>query len=246
MDCKKTIIVLAEIILIVINTASYLNDEPAYMDYLKDASKEPETCDDFKFGCCEIYPTCHFEENDNSTLHVENIELNFKIGVKHDAHGLNCPRIKDIVYLYNSLNFETPYDFMEYNDGCLEKNSMYKCCSIDYMCDERYYSDFIMYPELHEGDYRNIYDMFYNGTEVLVLNKDLTPSVHFECPSIDEIVNVYQREMIMRKEKGIIQPIMIVLQYVVLSLTFLVSFGCISCDKFCKKETGHVVLRQGV
>jgi hypothetical protein len=245
MDCRKTILVIVEITLIVINTVSYFSDEPVYMDYLKDPSKEPRTCDDFKFGCCEIYPTCHFEEDDNSTLHVENIELNFKVGVKHDDYGLNCPRIKDIVYLYNSLNFETPYDFMEYNDGCLEKNSMYKCCSVDYMCDERYYTDFIIYPLLHEGDYRSIYDTVYNGTEVLVLNK-ATPTVHFECPSIDEIVNVYQREMMIRKEKSIIQPIIIVFQYVILSLTLLFAFGCISCDKCCKKETGHVVLRQGV
>lgn len=193
----------------------YFTETPEYTKYLKDNSKVPETCDDFKFGCCEIYPSCHFNEYDNSTLHVESIDLNFKIGVKHDPIGFNCPRIKDIVNLYNSLHFETVYDFIEYNDGCLEKNSLYKCCSIDYMCDERYYYDFKVNPELHDGDYKSIYNYLYNGTEQLLLNKNLNPQVHFVCPDINEIVNVYQREIILNKKNNIILPLLIILQIII-------------------------------
>ena len=100
---------------------------------------------------------------------MENAELNFKVAVKYNEQGTNCPRIKHIVTVFNSLHYESAYELLNYNNGCLEKNSFYKCCSIDYMCDERYYEDYISQPSLHEGDYQTIYDEFYNGTEILVL-----------------------------------------------------------------------------
>jgi len=228
MGCTKTLIVIGQILLIVFLTCIYVGDRPFYEHYLKDPSKVPTSCDDFKYDCCEIFPTCHFEEGD---LHVENAELNFKVAVKYNEQGTNCPRIKDIVTVFNSLHYESAYELLNYNNGCLEKNSFYKCCSIDYMCDERYYEDYISQPSLHEGDYQTIYDEFYNGTEILVLNKNDHPSVHFECPTIDEIVNVYQREMLKRNEKSIVLPVIITINYIILAITLCFVFNCVHCTK---------------
>lgn len=110
------------------------------------------------------------------------------------------------------------------------------------MCDERYHYDYIMEPSLHEGDYQTIYNEFYNGTEVLVLNKH-EPSINFECPKIDEIVNVYQREMMKRDEKSIILPIIITINHIILAVTLCLVFNCIHCSKCRKRE--HQQLQQG-
>ena len=83
------------------------------------------------------------------------------------------------------------------------------------MCDERYYYDFKVNPELHDGDYKSIYNYLYNGTEQLLLNKNLNPQVHFVCPDINEIVNVYQREIILNKKNNIILPLLIILQIII-------------------------------
>ena len=246
MDCTKPLIVFAQIIFIVFLIALYVGDGPNYEPYLKDSTKVPTSCDDFKFGCCEIFPTCHFNEGDRENLHVEHTELNFKVMVKYNEQGTNCPRIKDIVTIFNSLHYESAYELLNYNKGCLEKNSIYKCCSIDYMCDERYYEDFISYPSLHEGDYQTIYGEFYNGTEVLVLNKNEDLSIHFECPKIDDIVNVYQREMLKRNEKSILLPVLITINHIILAITLCIVFNCIHCIhcRNCRKREHHQ-LHQG-
>lgn len=240
MNCSKILIVIGQLLLIFSLTCIYVGDRPIYEQYLKDPFKVPTSCDDFKFGCCEIFPTCHFEEGD---LHVENAELNFKVAVKYNEQGTNCPRIKHIVTVFNSLHYDSAYELLNYNTGCLEKNSLYNCCSIDYMCDERYYEDYISHPSLHEGDYQTIYDEFYNGTEVLVLNKNEDLSVHFECPTIDEIVNVYQREMLKRNEKSIVLPVIITINHIILAITLGFVFNCIHCRNCMKKE--HYQLQQG-
>ena len=243
MDCTKTLIVIGQILLIVFLSCIYLGDRPFYERYLKDPSKVPTSCEDFKYGCCEIFPTCHFNGGDRENLHVESSEINFKVAVKYNEQGTNCPRIKHIVTLFNSLHYDSAYELLNYNNGCLEKNSLYQCCSIDYMCDERYYEDFISHPSLHEGDYQTIYDEFYNGTEVLVLNKNDHPSVHFECPKIDDIVNVYQREMLKRNEKSIVLPVLITINHIILAITLCIVFNCIHCRNCRKRE--HQQLQQG-
>ena len=107
------------------------------------------------------------------------------------------------------------------------------------MCDERYYEDYISQPSLHEGDYQTIYDEFYNGTEILVLNKNDHPSVHFECPTIDEIVNVYQREMLKRNEKSIVLPVIITINHIILAVTLCFVFNCIHCRKYKKNTVSY-------
>ena len=98
MDCTKTLIVIGQILLIVFLTSIYVGDRPFYEHYLKDPSKVPTSCDDFKYGFVKS-PTCHFEEGD---VHVENAELNFKVAVKYNEQGTNCPRIKHIVTVFNT------------------------------------------------------------------------------------------------------------------------------------------------
>ena len=98
------------------------------------------------------------------------------------------------------------------------------------MCDERYYYDYIREPHLHDGYYQTIYDEIYNGTEALVLNRH-EPSIHWNCPTIDEIVNVYQREMLKRNEKSIVLPVIITINYIILAITLCFVFNCIHCRK---------------
>jgi len=243
MDCINPMMTCSLTISLFFLMFIYINKKQNYEYYLKDPSKEPTSCDDFKYGCCEIYPTCLFEKGDRENIHVESFTLDFKVAFKYNEKGTNCPRIKHIVNVFNALDYESAYELINYNNGCLEKNSIYTCCSIDYMCDERYYEDYIIQPTLHEGDYQTIYNKIYNGTEILILNKNEDNS---ECPNIKDIVDVYQNVMLKRKSDipliYIFITINAIILTIILTITIYNSCPCI----YCKKQEHHKIQQESV
>ena len=243
--CCKFIVIWLQINFLLICTYNYFWGDTDYTPYLKDPSKDPTSCEDFTHGCCEVYPTCHFEEGDNSTLHVDEIELNFEVGFKKTVKGEDCPRLEKIVRVYNSLHYESAYELLDYNSGCLETNPMIDCCSLDVVCDERYHSDFIMYPYLHEGDYKSVYNSIYNGTELLVLGK-LHQSNGYRCPTLEHILNVYQREMLSKKHKEESRSFRLFLTFYIFQIvSLIISFAIFVPKKCCKRnEKTHTVIKE--
>ena len=243
--CCKFIVILLQVNFLLIFTTNYFWGDTEYTPYLKDPSKEPTSCEDFTHGCCEVYPTCHFEEGDNSTLHVDEIELNFEVSFKKTVKGEDCPRLGKIVKVYNSLHYESAYELFDYNDGCLETEPRMGCCSLNGVCDERYHSDFIMDPYLHEGDYKSIYTSWHNGTELLVLGK-LHQSNGYRCPTLEHILNAYQREMLSKKHKEESRSFRLFLTfYIIQVVSLIISFAIIIPKTCCKRnEQKHEVIKQ--
>jgi len=250
-QCCKFIVILLQVNILILTTSIHFWGDTDYTPYLKDPARgffaaDPTSCEDFTHGCCEVYPTCHFEEGDNSTLHVDEIELNFEVGFKKTVKGEDCPRLEKIVRVYNSLHYESAYELLDYNNGCLETEPRMGCCSLNGVCDERYHSDFIMYPYFHEGgNYKSLYTSYYNRTELLVLGK-LEQRNGYRCPTLEHILNVYQREMLSRKHKEESKDFRLFLTiYIFQIVSLITSFAIIIPKTCCKRnEQKHTVIKQ--
>lgn len=83
-------------------------------------------CNDYNFGCCEIYDACSQVYND---IIYNTISLDPRVIHKHDELGTNCPRMEDLVEEYK-VNYGS--------DDC--ENSQYGCCEVNFICDIRTYS----------------------------------------------------------------------------------------------------------
>ena len=56
-----------------------------------------KTCEDYEFGCCEIYTECNYNETAFTSYHT----YTFHSLPKHDKKGKNCPRLLDLVNGHN-------------------------------------------------------------------------------------------------------------------------------------------------
>lgn len=59
--------------------------------------KHRPTCNDYQFGCCEIYTDCSYNKTDFTDYKVHT----FYHLMKQDKEGTNCPRLKDLVIQHN-------------------------------------------------------------------------------------------------------------------------------------------------
>lgn len=87
--------------------------------------RQKRTCNDYKFGCCEIYTGCTYNETDFTDYHI----YTFHGLPKHDKQGKNCPRLQDLVVQHNYH-----YPLMNH-ENC--ENSPGGCYKIDTECDIR-------------------------------------------------------------------------------------------------------------
>ena len=60
-------------------------------------NRHTHTCDDYQFGCCEIYTDCSYNKTDFTDYKVHTFYHVFK----HNKEGTNCPRLKDLVIQHN-------------------------------------------------------------------------------------------------------------------------------------------------
>ena len=84
-----------------------------------------KTCDDYEFGCCEIYTDCKYNETAFTNYHT----YTFHTLPKHDKKGTNCPRLLDLVNGYNH-HYPLP-------DGKNCEDSENGCYKIETECDIR-------------------------------------------------------------------------------------------------------------
>ena len=84
-----------------------------------------KTCDDYEFGCCEIYTDCKYNQTDFTHYNT----YTFHGLPKHDENGKNCPRLLDLVKQHN---YHYPLD-----EGLNCEDSKYGCYKIETECDIR-------------------------------------------------------------------------------------------------------------
>ena len=74
-----------------------------------------KTCEDYKFGCCEIYTECTYNQTDFTDYHT----YTFHGLPKHDKDGTNCPRLLDLVTQHNyHYPLEGDFNCENSEDGC--------------------------------------------------------------------------------------------------------------------------------
>ena len=104
-------------------------------------------CDDYKYGCCEIYDTCKIIDGKFIST---SLPIDPRIIHKLDELGTNCPRLTKLVYNYEK----------KYNDNCL--TSEYGCCKLNNICDIREY-----YGRFYNESKERIADIYHSN-----LNQD--------------------------------------------------------------------------
>jgi len=106
-----------------INSTSYEPSISASLTLGTIGYTQSSKCEDYKFGCCEIYDTC----SDSSGEFVAT-DLTIDPGVvhKHYEVGTNCPRVIDMIS-----------DYVRYigEDDC--SSSEFGCCELNFICDMR-------------------------------------------------------------------------------------------------------------
>ena len=88
-------------------------------------SRSPR-CEDYQYGCCEIYDTCSVSSGEFSAT---SLPIDPRIVHKHDAVGTNCPRVIDMIGKYMDNYGKT---------SCA--SSEYGCCELNFICDMREYN----------------------------------------------------------------------------------------------------------
>ena len=82
-------------------------------------------CEDYPYGCCEVYDSCSVE---NDSFISNSIFIDPRVIHKEDPHGLNCPRFLDMIQKYS-------VDSLYGKEAC--KYSEFGCCDLNYICDIR-------------------------------------------------------------------------------------------------------------
>ena len=92
---------------------------------------------------------------------------------------------------------------------------------------------------------KSVYNSIYNGTELLVLGK-LEQSNGYRCPTLEHILNVYQREMLSKKHKEESNSFRLFLTfYIIQIVSLIISFAIFVPKTCCKRnEQKHAVIKQ--
>ena len=77
------------------------------------AHHHKKTCEDFEFGCCEIYDKC---VDKTSYLESKKIELSIYRITAHDTLKTNCPSLESLINNYNKNLYPSVNDCGEF--GC--------------------------------------------------------------------------------------------------------------------------------
>ena len=91
---------------------------------------QSSNCEDYKFGCCEIYDTC---SDSSGEFIATGLTIDPRVVHKHDEVGTNCPRVIDMINDY--------VDIYDRETTC--SSSEFGCCELNFICDMReYYRNF--------------------------------------------------------------------------------------------------------
>lgn len=208
------------------------NSVPHYTPYIKENIEEPSSCDDFIYGCCEIYTSCSFDNENEISVHTDIIDWNLL--VQKTSNGRDCPRIREIIVEYNTYQFKditTKDIFQEVSDCNSFSDYSIDCCSYDYNCDTRYFYDHTFFnTDMNSTEYRE----YFNNTrgEAIIYNKPF--SHHWSmgtCPSFQEVFNVYQTSL---KNKMFDIGIYFTIIFLIIDLVAIFIIIICMCIKFLK------------
>jgi len=108
-----------------------------------------KTCDDYKWGCCEIYHDCTIVND--SIIDYKIIPL--ETYPKEDENGTNCPRVYNLI---NNHNRHYPVA-----TDC--HSSEYDCCELNYVCDLNVNEWFGKYNYMNNNILKDLVESRING-----------------------------------------------------------------------------------
>jgi hypothetical protein len=130
-----------------------------------------KTCEDFEFGCCEIYDKCI---DKISYLQSNNIELSFHRIIARDTLKTNCPTLESLVNDYNYHYYPNIHDCGEF--GC--------CNSIEVGCDNSIRTSF------HNENNKDTINYYNNHKKCVQIMKQKIDQVGSNCDRYDKIYDV--------------------------------------------------------
>ena len=169
-------------------------------------NRHRKTCDDYEFGCCEIYTGCNYNETDFTSYHTYRLH-----GIpKHNKEGTNCPRLDDLV---SEHNYHYP---LPEGENC--EDSIKGCYKIETECDIR-----IRYLDVEDG-FKDDIELYKKNIHMGYKYTNLVERTGIDAePSIYELMYEYRSKY---PSRGAEVSIFIV--FIVILLVLLV---CVSNNK---------------
>jgi len=130
-----------------------------------------KTCEDFEFGCCEIYDKC---VDKTSYLESKKIELSIYRIIARDTLKTNCPTLESLVNDYNKHYYPNIHDCGEF--GC--------CNSIEVGCDNSIRTSF------HNENNKDTIDYYNNHIKYVQIMEQKIDPVGSNCDRYDKIYGV--------------------------------------------------------
>lgn len=169
-------------------------------------NRHRKTCDDYEFGCCEIYTGCNYNETDFTNYHTYRLH-----GLpKHNKEGTNCPRLVDLV---SEHNYHYP---LPEGENC--EDSIKGCYKIETECDIR-----IRYLDVEDG-FKDDIDLYKKNILMGYKYTNLVERTGIDAePSIYELMYEYRSKYPSRGAEDSI--------FIVFIIILLVLLVCVSNNK---------------
>ncbi len=118
---------------------------------IRHSTYSKKTCDDFDYGCCEIYDQCKIvTTNGHQHMDYKKINLDVYVTHAHDSIKSNCVSLRDIVNGYNHVYGR---------DDCGE----FGCCpSINIGCDD------VLHYHINDGNNQGLVDTYLENRTVMM------------------------------------------------------------------------------
>ena len=135
-------------------------------------------CEDYKFGCCEIYDTC---SDSSGEFIATGLTIDPRVVHKHDEVGTNCPRVVDMISDYVDI----------YNRETTCSSSEFGCCELNFICDMREY-----YRNFYNQSVSRVTDTYQSNVKHGYISKsmDITKidEVGSNCPKHYDLIIEYE------------------------------------------------------
>ena len=137
-----------------------------------------KTCDDYIYGCCEIYTGC--QVNETSDIIQYKIHTIDRV-IKKDVKGTNCPRLEDLVVQHNR-HYPLPGDF-----NC--ETSKEGCYKVETECDIR-----VRFIDIEDG-YLDDIELYKKNVNRGLKYTNLVERVGIDMkPTIISLIREYQNK----------------------------------------------------
>lgn len=146
---------------------------------------QSSNCEDYKFGCCEIYDTC---SDSSGEFIATDLTIDPRVVHKHDDLGTNCPRVIDMINYYINI----------YDKGTKCSSSEFGCCEVNFICDMREY-----YRHFYNESVSRVTETYQSNVKHGYISKSMDiikiNEVGSNCPKHYEIVMEYENGNLNKK-----------------------------------------------